>query len=147
LGLDFKTQKKPSKRRRLLGLLMIILAVFIIVGVYTTLAIAKPATLSGTVARVVDGDTFKFEGLAPSIRIWGLDAPERGETGGSQATRTLKTLIAQKTLSCSIRDIDKYKRIVGQCWLPNGNDIASEMIVRGAASEYCYFSNNHYGTC
>lgn len=105
------------------------------------------ASLTGTVSQVVDGDTFKLVGLTPSIRIWGLNAPETNQTGGSAATRTLRQLIESKDLTCKIQDIDRYGRIVGQCTLPDGRDIAEQMIKQGVAIEYCYFSRGFYGTC
>lgn len=110
---------------------------------------AEPAAarLTGAVSRIVDGDTFKLVGLTPSIRIWGLDAPETDQDGGTEATRALRILIEQEVLMCHIRDIDRYGRIVGQCFLQDGRDIASAMIRQGVAEEYCRFSEGFYGTC
>lgn len=103
--------------------------------------------LNGRVTRVVDGDTFRIDSASTSIRVWGLDAPEVGQPGGSQATATLERLIAGRNLSCRQRDIDRYGRIVGQCFLGDGRDIAAAMIASGTADEYCRYSRNHYGTC
>lgn len=50
-------------------------------------------------------------------------------------------------LRCQVRDIDRYGRYVGQCFLPDGRDITAEMIQMGVAREYCRFSRNHYGSC
>lgn len=108
---------------------------------------AQTHTFSGTVNRAIDGDTFRMSGLDPAIRVWGLDAPERDEAGGAAATRAIRGLISGQTLTCRIRDVDRYARIVGQCFLPDGRDITAEMIRLRVATEYCYFSKNHYGTC
>ena len=56
--------------------------------------------LEGRVTRVVDGDTFWIDSASTSIRVWGLDAPEVDQRGGSQATATLERLIAGQRLSC-----------------------------------------------
>lgn len=56
-------------------------------------------------------------------------------------------LIAGKRLTCAIRDVDRYGRLVGQCFLPDGRDIAAEVIRSGAALEYCRYSRGYYGTC
>ena len=108
---------------------------------------AETVSFAAKVVRVVDGDTFRVDGLERSIRIWGLDAPERGDSGGSAATRALRGLIEGREVNCRIRDIDRYRRIVGQCFLPDGRDVAAAMIRKGAATEYCRFSKGHYGSC
>lgn len=109
--------------------------------------IAETPSFSAEVKRVTDGDTFRAHELAPAIRIWGLDAPETDEAGGSAATQALIDLIEGQTLTCHIKDVDRYSRIVGQCFLADGMDIAAEMIRKGVASEYCRYSEGFYGTC
>lgn len=104
-------------------------------------------TFAGTVTRVVDGDTFWISTADVRIRVWGLDAPETDQPGGSAATATLSRLISSQTLACRQRDIDRYGRIVGQCFLPDGRDITAVMIASGAAREFCRYSGNHYRTC
>ena len=104
-------------------------------------------TFAGRVTRVVDGDTFWMRNASVRIRIWGLDAEEAGTTQGARATRALERLIGGRTLTCLVRDIDRFGRIVGQCVLPDGRDIAAVMIASGAATEFCRYSRNHYGSC
>lgn len=119
------------------------------IGIMTTLA-AIPASaeeFSGRVTRVTDGDTFRMSGVEPAIRVWGLDAPERDEQGGSAATGTMRSLVGGQTLTCLLRDIDRYQRLVGQCFLPDGRDITAAMIASGTATEYCRYSGGYYGTC
>lgn len=114
--------------------------------------ISAPVTIpeidfTGRVTRITDGDTFWLNSREVSIRVWGLDAPERGKPGGSAATAELTRLIADRALQCRQRDIDRYRRIVGQCFLADGRDIAAAMISAGVAQEYCRYSRGHYGTC
>jgi micrococcal nuclease len=104
-------------------------------------------TITGRVTRVVDGDTFWISSQDTRIRVWGLDAPEVDMPGGSQATATLTSLISGQQLTCRQRDIDRYGRIVGQCFLPDGRDITAVMIASGTAQEFCRYSGNHYRTC
>ena len=75
---------------------------------------------SGRVTRVVDGDTFWIRSRNVSIRVWGLDAPERNQPGGAAATTQMTRLVSRQTLYCRQRDIDRFGRIVGQCFLPDG---------------------------
>lgn len=101
----------------------------------------------GTVTRIVDGDTFWISTADVRIRVWALDAPERNTPGFNAATGALRRLIDGRTLTCRTRDIDRFGRIVGQCFLPDGRDITRAMIDTGTAREFCRFSGNHYGTC
>lgn len=79
--------------------------------------------------------------------MWGLDAAEVGTPGGAEATAALTELISGQQLTCRQRDIDRYGRIVGQCFLPDGRDITAAMIASGTAEEFCRYSGNHYRTC
>jgi micrococcal nuclease len=107
----------------------------------------QAGTISSRVGKVLDGDTFTLRGESRRIRVWGLDAPEWDHSGGSMATSTLRNLISGNTLRCDFLDIDRYGRLVAQCILPDGRDIAAEMIRSGVATEYCHFSRGFYGTC
>ena len=106
-----------------------------------------PSAVEARVSKILDGDTFTLSGESRRIRVWGLDAPEWDQRGGSNATATLRSLISGKTLRCDIRDVDRFGRLVGQCFLPDGRDIAAEMIRSGAAAEYCRYSRGYYRTC
>ncbi|WP_424934465.1 thermonuclease family protein [Amaricoccus macauensis] len=75
-------------------------------------------TIAGVVHRVVDGDTLRLKGLETRIRIWGLDAPEVGTPGGSEATAALTSLALGEPLSCRQKDIDRHGRIVGSAFCP-----------------------------
>ncbi len=108
---------------------------------------AETKSVSGILSHVTDGDTLHLRGLDPAIRVWGLDAPERKQAGGSAATRAMRGLISGATLTCRVHDIDRYRRIVAQCFLPDGRDIAAEMIRMGVATEFCRHSRGFYRTC
>ena len=110
-------------------------------------ALDGAGTFTGRVTRVVDGDTFWISSASERIRLWGLDAPEVGMPGGSRATAALAALISGEQMTCRQRYIDRYGRIVGQCFLPDGRDITAAMIASGTAQEFCRYSGNHYRTC
>lgn len=130
----------------------LLIAVAILIGLVSPASLvvadgARPTILEARVSKILDGDTFTLSGHSRRIRVWGLDAPEWNHRGGSAATAAMRGLISGKTLRCQVRDIDRYGRYVGQCFLPDGRDITAEMIRLGVAREYCYFSRNYYGTC
>lgn len=144
-------RRGPSVRN--IGMAVFVVALAACAG-YANLPSGSPggATSSadgftGRVTRVVDGDTFWLSSQDARIRVWGLDAPEVDMPGGSQATATLSRLIGGQELTCRQRDIDRYGRIVGQCFTADGRDITAAMIASGTAQEYCRYSGNHYRTC
>ncbi|MFZ9198043.1 MAG: thermonuclease family protein [Paracoccaceae bacterium] len=135
---------KPLIQPALSRLLIALICVF---SLPAPPAFAQGQVISGVVLRVTDGDTFRLSGLDVAVRVWGLDAPERKQRGGSAATSAMRALIDGHTLTCLDRGTDRYRRMVGQCFLENGQDIAAAMIAAGVAREYCRYSRGFYGTC
>jgi endonuclease YncB( thermonuclease family) len=117
---------------------------------------AQSARLVGTVQRVVDGDTLEIAGQR--IRLWGIDAPESGQSCqgagggayqcGQAATSALSGLMATQTASCSIVDRDRYGRLVAACSVTASNgasiDVAEAMVRSGWAIDYTRYSKGHY---
>ncbi|WP_425409233.1 thermonuclease family protein [Hyphococcus sp.] len=108
------------------------------------MAISSGGEIEGVVTRVVDGDTFYISGTTTRIRLWGLDAPERAHAAGPAATRELKRLAEGRRVTCRKVDEDRYGRIVGQCFLSDGDDIAALMIKSGTAREFLRYSGGYY---
>ncbi len=128
-------------------LVFVALAGLVVSSVPSSVVAEQAPVLEARVSKVQDGDTFTLKGQSRRIRVWGLDAPEWNRPGGSDATATMRNLISGKTLTCQVRDMDRYGRYVAQCFLPDGRDIAAEMIRAGVATEYCRYSGGFYGTC
>lgn len=105
----------------------------------------EPAYYIASVARVVDGDTFYLEGITTRIRLWGVDAPERSETGYDEAGEMLASLVADQPLACEHVDIDPHERIVARCYFGDGRDLSEAMIRSGVADEYLRFTRGYYG--
>jgi endonuclease YncB( thermonuclease family) len=103
--------------------------------------------LVGTAA-VVDGDTLDMGGVR--IRLYGIDAPEHGQTCtypnnvvwtcGVAATLQLHNLVAQQTLNCHRRDTDRYGRIVAVCYAGD-TDLGAAMVRAGMAVAYRRYSD------
>jgi endonuclease YncB( thermonuclease family) len=115
-----------------------------VIGRQAEFGAQRHGAFAGRVTRIVDGDTMHVAGAGAPVRIWGLDAPERNETGFIEATNALSNICAGKSVNCEELDRDKYGRIVARCYLPNGDDIAAEMIKSGTADEYLFFSRGYY---
>lgn len=102
---------------------------------------------TGIVSYVYDGDTLKIEGVEKRIRLFGLDAPEKGEKGAEAARNALIRLSLKRRITCTQIAIDRYGRIVGQCVLDDGRDLTRAMIDSGTAKEFCRYSKGEYGGC
>ncbi len=112
-------------------------------------AAAEP--IKGALTRIIDGDTFDFipvRGEPLRIRVWGINAAERHEAGGAEATATLRSLIAKEGagLVCEYRDVDwRHRRLVAQCWTENtGIDLGEELVRKGVARDCKRFSRGYY---
>ena len=103
----------------------------------------QPVVLTGTVSRIVDGDTLwlKTEGdSAPVVvRIEGIDAPESCQAGGSEATAALNALALGRSVTVCVVAHDDYGRTVGKV-LDGNKDIGDRMVRDGQAwsSRYKY---------
>ena len=106
--------------------------------------------LSGqvTVTKVSDGDSLRSGKLR--IRIFGIDAPElkqqcQDHNGsawacGLAARQQLENLLnTNKLLHCELRDVDRYGRLVMQCFRGKV-DIGAAMVRSGHALAYRSFS-------
>ena len=149
LGIMTQQFRIPLLRRQRFvtpSLIVAIATAFVLLTCPVTQA-ESAAIFEAKVSKVLDGDTFTLQSESRRIRVWGLDAPEWNHQGGSAATSTLRNLISGKRLRCAVLDIDRYGRLVAQCLLPDGRDIAAEMIRSGTATEFCRYSRGYYGTC
>ena len=100
------------------------------------------------VTSVTDGDTFRTD-EGDRVRLWGIDAPEITTPRGVEAKRTLENILAREgsLLTCYVMGYDNYQRTVARCETGYGMDIGCELIRRGAAEEWEYYSRGEYADC
>ncbi|SIO36146.1 nuclease homologue [Rhodovulum sp. ES.010] len=103
------------------------------------------ALLMLTAYTIVDGDTLSAGDTG--IRLWGIDAPERGEDGAAAATAALADLAGAGPLRCEVKDVDPYRRIVARCVTPDGRDLACELVAQGHARDWPRYSGGAYAGC
>ncbi len=105
---------------------------------------AKPKRRTYVVTRVVDGDTVDL-GNGQTVRLAGIDAPERGECGYAKATRNLEKLVLGKKvrLGESDEDTDRYGRLLRYIDV-RGRDAGLAQIKAGLAIAR-YDSRDGYG--
>ena len=111
--------------------------------VVSTMVFSLPAIaeISGRVTHITDGDTFHLESV--TIRLWGINAPERDTPFGPGATRFLRDAINGKNVRCDERGRDHYGRVVARCWF-GSFDVGSLMVSGGWARDWRQYSGGHY---
>jgi endonuclease YncB( thermonuclease family) len=104
--------------------------------------------LSGR-AEVTDGDSLEIG--SARIRLYGVDAVEGRQTCtrdgrpwacGGEAARKLRSLIGDRALSCTKRDVDDYGRVVAVC-RSGAVDVGAEMVRAGFATAYRRYSSDY----
>ena len=100
-------------------------------------------------ARVIDGDTLEVAGT--TVRLFGIDAPERGQTCGAPqgewdcggwSRAELARLIDGRSVRCDGVERDRYDRLVARCDAGRG-DLGAAMVQNGAAIAYRAYSHDY----
>jgi micrococcal nuclease len=91
---------------------------------------ALAEAFQGKVVGVADGDTITVlnERRPETIRLNGIDAPEKGQAFGERAKQFTARLAFGQLVQVIVRDRDRYGRTVADVRLPDGR---SHEIVRG----------------
>jgi len=142
-----------TSQRVSLGFHRLLIGVALLVVLAT--ATAHAAEFSGSVDKIVDGDTLWVcdARACHKIRICGIDAPEKGEPGYHESAEALRKLVEGKAVRCvqvgSGTPCDgrskptNHDRIVAQCFV-DGADIAAPMVEQGFACDWVKFSGGAY---
>ena len=112
-----------------------------------------PAPVRAVCAWVVDGDTIKckIDGKMESIRLIGINTPERGEKGYREARDFVVELCHAKEVRIEFdrKQRDRYKRMLGYIFVEgeDGKDVNVnvELLRAGHALYYGYQATQRYG--
>ena len=91
---------------------------------------------------VIDGDTIVIDKIR--LRLAGIDAPELDHPWGQQSKWAMVKLCKGQTVTARIKPELSYDRIVAQCFLPDGRDLAAELVRIGLALDWPKFSGGKY---
>lgn len=100
--------------------------------------------LIGKVTRVLDGDTVHLDtedGETTTIRLEGVDAPEKDQRFGPQATRWLIHQLSGNRVQAEISDTDRYGRSLGHLYVDD-RWINQELVEAGFAWHYVQYSKD-----
>ena len=117
-------------------IILIIISIIFFIFTYIDVRSENLNKITGF-AKVIDGDTIKIN--SKKIRLYGIDAPEKKQKCkktyltisfmsftkdymcGEVSTQKLIKKINKQKLNCNILDVDRYKRLIGECFKRNIN--------------------------
>ncbi|RAU82507.1 thermonuclease family protein [Pontibacter arcticus] len=105
----------------------------------------KPATTAGDkVVAVKDGDTIELlqKGKTVTVRLYGVDAPEKTQDYGQKAKQFASDLVFGKSVRLISHNTDRYGRTVGTIILQDGRSLNEELIRNGYAWHYKAYSKD-----
>jgi len=91
---------------------------------------------------VIDGDTIVIDDVR--IRLAGIDAPEIDHPWGQRSKWALVQLCKGQTITARLKPELSYDRVVAECYLPDGRDLAAELVRCGLALDWPKFSGGKY---
>lgn len=99
--------------------------------------------LVGRVTKIVDGDTIdvKLDSGPIRVRFDSIDAPERAQPRGKDATAALKRRLDGRQVELDVSDQDRYDRLVATVYL-GGENINRWLVAQGHAWAYRAYLND-----
>lgn len=116
-----------------------------IFAVFLLLSCTPVEERSGRVVKVIDGDTFDLLSQSRQkirVRLFGIDAPERGQAFNIKAKEYTASLIAGKDVKLVVNRKDQYGRIVADVYLADGTHVNAQIVKAGFAWHYKTYSDD-----
>ena len=138
-------------------LIMIIICLVVFIFTYNDVKSEEIKEITGF-AKIIDGDTIKISNK--KIRLHGIDAPEKKQTCkkpyltitvfsftksylcGQVSTNKLTKKINNQIIKCKIKDVDRYNRLIAECYKRNEN-LNSWLVSNGYAVAYRKYSKKY----
>ena len=100
-------------------------------------------TFTGVVVGVSDGDTISVihEGQAVTVRLEGIDCPERGQPHWQRAKEFTRDLVFHEDVVVEIRDGDRFGRVLGRVSVDD-QDVSLALVTAGLAWHYREYSRD-----
>jgi len=90
---------------------------------------------NGLVVGILDGDTITVphNDKGERIRLYGIDAPEKGQAFGNRAKQFVSALAFGKEVKVEAKGKDRYGQTVADVILPDGSNLNREIVKAGFA--------------
>lgn len=109
-----------------------------------TRADESPTSFDAFVLKVIDGDTIDVlpaTGGEQRIRLAGIDAPERSQSWGADATRALSAAVLNRRVVLHVTDRDPWGRLVARVHI-DGADVNLALVRAGHAWAYRQYTSD-----
>jgi micrococcal nuclease len=109
-----------------------------------SLPAAYSEEFSARVVGVSDGDTITVlrNGLPCKIRLSGIDCPEKSQAFGKAAKEFTADHAFARVVTVISSGHDKYRRMIGEVILPDGQNLSDLLLANGFAWWYQRFSHD-----
>jgi micrococcal nuclease len=103
-----------------------------------------PTELRGRVVKVIDGDTIEIlDGKSRTrVRLYAIDAPERGQDFYQKSKDFLASVVAGQTVRVVENRLDRWKRVVGDVYLSDGRHVNAQLVAEGWAWHFIRYSDS-----
>ncbi len=101
-------------------------------------------SVAARVTSVVDGDTVHArldDGTTVTVRLDGIDAPERNEPFATEARNAARVLLFDRRVQLRGTDVDRYQRLVARV-VVGTLDSSVELVARGLACHFTQYSSD-----
>jgi endonuclease YncB( thermonuclease family) len=106
-----------------------------VVSCVVAAGVAGAEEFAGRVVGITDGDTIKVlrADRAETVRLQGVDAPEKRQAYGERARRFAADLAFDRTVVVRATGRDRNGRLLGEVVLPDGRSLNQELVRNGYA--------------
>lgn len=123
--------------------ILLIIGLLLTINLFTN-AHSAQADWSGRVVWVQDGDSIiiMHGNKRKTVRLQGIDCPEKGQPYAKQATKAAIDLAKDRTVRVLVKELDKFGRTVASVILPDGTDLGKTLVSRGLAWRHIYYAED-----
>jgi endonuclease YncB( thermonuclease family) len=135
-------------QKRMISRLTVYVWIFLLAACQQTATQQEQATTAEEagyqVIAIKDGDTIEIlkDGKPVRIRLYGIDAPEKNQDFGTRAQQYTSSLVFGKLVELEEKGSDRYGRVVGIIYLPDGRSLNEELVSAGFAWHYKAYSKD-----